>query len=176
MGTNKLSQSLEDYLEAIYEIVRRKKAARAKDISERLRVSRSSVTGALHTLSHRNLINYTPYDIVTLTLLGEQVAAAISNRHAALRDFLVDVLGVERGSAEQSACGMEHSVSEEILDRLTRFVECVRTCPGVKLRWDSTIGDFCDSSRCLEDCARLREDQRAQESDGGSVDGGASRE
>jgi len=155
METKELSQSLEDYLEAIYEIARSKKAARAKDISERLGVNRSSVTGALHALSDRKLINYAPYDIITLTDHGERVAASISNRHEVLRDFLVDVLGVERSSAEESACGMEHVVSEEILYRLTRFVDCVRTCPGVQLRWDSTTGDFCGRSHCTEDCVRL---------------------
>lgn len=164
MDNNKLSQSLEDYLEAIYEIALKKKAARAKDISERLEVNRSSVTGALHMLADRNLINYAPYDLVTLTSRGEQAAAAISKRHAALRDFLVEVLGVEPGSAEQSACGMEHAVSEQILDRLTRFVDWVRNCPEVQLQWDSTTGAPCGRSSCLQDCERYRE--LRQEEDG----------
>jgi len=54
-STKTLSASLEDYLEAIYHIVREKKAARAKDISKRLGVNRSSVTGALHSLAERKL-------------------------------------------------------------------------------------------------------------------------
>ena len=53
-----LSASLEDYLKAIFRIVAVKQAARAKDISARLNVSNSSVTGALRTLADRGLINY----------------------------------------------------------------------------------------------------------------------
>lgn len=167
MDSNALSQSLEDYLEAIYEIALRKKAARAKDISDRLGVNRSSVTSALHTLADRNLVNYTPYDIITLTSEGERTAASISNRHAVLRDFLVDVLGVERDKADQSACGMEHAVSEEILDRLTRFVDWVRNCPEVQLRWDSTTREPCGRAPCLEQCEHYRE-QRREENGGES--------
>ena len=41
-----LTASMEDYLEAIFYIVAEKGAARAKDISKRLKVNHSSVTGA----------------------------------------------------------------------------------------------------------------------------------
>ena len=45
--TEKLSASLEDYLEAIYQIIAEKSAARSKDVAERLEVAPSSVTNAL---------------------------------------------------------------------------------------------------------------------------------
>jgi len=61
-----LSESLEDYLETILGIVEEKQAAKAKDVSARLGVNASSVTGALHALRERGLINHAPYDIVTL--------------------------------------------------------------------------------------------------------------
>jgi len=50
---NVLSASLEDYLEAIYHIVQKKQAARAKDIVQRLRVKNSSVTGAMRALADK---------------------------------------------------------------------------------------------------------------------------
>jgi DtxR family Mn-dependent transcriptional regulator len=64
--TMALSASLEDYLEAILRIVQEKQVARAKDVGKRLNVGRSSVTGALHALADRKLINYAPYDLRTL--------------------------------------------------------------------------------------------------------------
>ena len=63
----KVSASLEDYLEAIYHTVEAKGAARAKDIVMRLGVHNSSVTQALRSLSEKELINYAPYDVITLT-------------------------------------------------------------------------------------------------------------
>ncbi len=86
-----LSASLEDYLEAIFQIVRDKQAARAKDISERLKVRRSSVTGALHALADRELINYAPYDLITLTDKGKIVAQAVVRRHEHGRAGSVDL-------------------------------------------------------------------------------------
>ena len=53
-----LSASLEDYLEAIFHIVSEKRVARAKDISKRMHVNRSSVTGAMHSLAKKKLVNY----------------------------------------------------------------------------------------------------------------------
>jgi DtxR family Mn-dependent transcriptional regulator len=127
--SNVLSASLEDYLEAIYHIVSRKHAARAKDISQRLRVKNSSVTGALRILANKGLVNYVPYDIITLTAEGRRISKDIVRRHNALRDFFVDVLLLSTDVADRAACTMEHGLSVEILDRLTRFVKYVKQRP-----------------------------------------------
>ena len=119
----RLSESLEDYLEAIYHIEKRKHAARAKDIGARLDVKGSSVTSALQALAKRKLINYAPYDVITLTEKGRSLAREVVSRHQVLRHFFVDVLDVEEEVAEKAACGMEHSVPRRIFERLIRFVE-----------------------------------------------------
>jgi len=152
MTTASLSASLEDYLEAIYSIVRSKKAARAKDISERLGVNSSSVTGALHSLSEKGLINYTPYDIITLTPKGGKVARDVFNRHRVLQEFFVKVLGVDIEIAGESACKMEHEISRDILDRMALFVEFIESCPGAATKWIDGIGYFGENLGSLEDC------------------------
>ena len=124
-----LSASLEDYLEAIYHIVRDKQAARPKDISQRLKVGNSSVTGALKSLASRKLVNYAPYDIVTLTPSGERAARDVVHRHESLREFFTKVLAADIELAEDAACRMEHAVPPELLDRFVRFVEFVEMCP-----------------------------------------------
>lgn len=130
-----LSASQEDYLKAIYRIVQEKQAARAKDIVERLCVHGSSVTGALRALESKGLINYAPYDAVTLTPEGEEAARDIVQRHDALSDFFVKVLGVDTAEADETACKMEHSVSRNILERLTQFVRRVDECPPAVSEW-----------------------------------------
>ena len=69
-----LSASLEDYLEAIYQVIVERGEARSKDIVDRLSVAASSVTNALRGLVKRKLINHAPYDLITLTDEGEAVA------------------------------------------------------------------------------------------------------
>ncbi|MBN1269007.1 MAG: metal-dependent transcriptional regulator [Kiritimatiellae bacterium] len=126
-----LSESLEDYLEAILHIVAEKQAARAKDIAERLGVSNASVTSALHSLSEKKLVNHAPYDIVTLTREGNEIAEGIVRRHEALRDFFVKVLAVDEKEAEECACKMEHSVPDNVLERFISFLEFAEGCPPV---------------------------------------------
>jgi len=149
---NKLTASQEDYLEAIYHISAKKMAARAKDISNRLEVRASSVTGALRTLGKMGLINYAPYDLITLTGDGRVVAEEIVHRHQALENFLVNVLGVEAKEADEAACRMEHSVPKAIVNRLIKYAEYVEKCPKGGITWNSGFGYYCKHGCTEEDC------------------------
>ena len=121
----KLSSSLEDYLEAIFNLSSENKVARSKDIAEVLGVSRASVTGALRTLAQRKLVNYKPYDFATLTKTGAEAAARIVKRHNVIKSFFVDVLGVDKAVAQEAACKAEHALGPAIINRLLKFIKFV---------------------------------------------------
>ena len=127
--TSDLTESLEDYLEAIYRIIQERQVARAKDIAARMQVSNASVTGALKTLAERELIHYAPYDFVTFTPHGETVAEEIYRRHEQLKGFLRDFLHVEEPEVEEVTCKMEHAVSRSVLDKLIRLAASIQGCP-----------------------------------------------
>jgi DtxR family Mn-dependent transcriptional regulator len=137
-----LSASLEDYLEAIYHIVQDKRAARAKDIVERLGVHNSSVTQALRSLSDKGLVNYAPYDLITLTEDGQQAAVGVVERHQALRWFLQEVLGLDAAQAEDDACKLEHATSQTVLERLRLLMDYRNQHPDDVVRWDAERGGF----------------------------------
>jgi DtxR family transcriptional regulator, Mn-dependent transcriptional regulator len=137
-----LSDSLEDYLEAIFHIEEAKQAARAKDIAERMHVAAPSVTGALQALAKRDLINYSPYDLITLTEKGREAARDVVRRHAVLRRFFIDVLDADPKEAEKGACRMEHALPRGIMERLIGFVEYLSTVRKVEGR--ELIADFKD--------------------------------
>lgn len=126
----KLSASLEDYLEAIYHLSAGDDVARSKDIAERMDVSRASVTGALKALSEKGLINYKPYGYVTLTQEGQQVARRVVRRHDVLTCFFEDVLGAQASTAQAAACRTEHTLGSEITARLMAFIEFVSEKQG----------------------------------------------
>jgi DtxR family Mn-dependent transcriptional regulator len=147
-----LSASLEDYLEAIFHIVKEKGAARPKDIAMRLKVNNSSVTGALKSLAAKKLVHYAPYDIVTLTEEGDVLARDVVRRHEALKDFFVKVLSVEPDIAEVGACKMEHEVPRPILERFIQFAEYVELCPRGGTRFIEGFGYHCKSGCTLEEC------------------------
>ncbi|PIE58690.1 MAG: DtxR family transcriptional regulator [Desulfobulbus propionicus] len=151
-----LTASQEDYLEAIYLISEEKMAARAKDIADFLKVRASSVTSALRTLGSMKLVNYAPYDLVTLTKEGRQIAAEIVRRHNTLKRFLIDVLGVEESDAEEAACKMEHSIPKAIVDRLVKYSEYVDTCPKGGITWDNGFGYYCKDGCNVSTCTRNR--------------------
>jgi len=161
-----LSASLEDYIKAIATISAEKQAARAKDISQRLGVNMSSVTGALRALADKGLVNYAPYEFVTLTEEGRAVAREVVRKHEGIRDFLVKVLAVDRETAEQDACAMEHAVSPEVLERFIQFVDYLEVCPRAGNTWVEEFGYYCEHPDEEEDCERCLtlslEDYRAR--------------
>lgn len=127
-----LTPSLEDYLEVIFHLVRENKVARAKDIAERMEVTKSSVTGALKHLAGKGMIHYDPYSFVTLTGRGEARAERIVGRHRALSRFLRETLGLSAKAADDNACRMEHAVDDQALERLLHFARFLQRRGVVK--------------------------------------------
>lgn len=170
VGSLKLSSSMEDYLEAIFQIVHKKQAARATDIAERLHVGRSSVTGALRALADRELVNYAPYDIITLTDKGRSVARKIVRKHEVLREFFIKVLSIDADEADAAACKMEHAISETVFERFIEFVEFVDRCPHGGTKWIEGFGYYCNNDvktpacdHCNEKAAGDEEQQPKQD-------------
>jgi len=136
----KISASLEDYLEAIYEIIEEKQAVRAKDIADRLDVAASSVTIALRGLVKRELINHVPYDVITLTPSGKKIAKEVSRKHGILKQFFIKVLAVEESVADECACKMEHVVPDEIMKKFVEFIKFEENCNHGGTKWIEGVG------------------------------------
>lgn len=88
-------------------------------------MARSSVTGALQLLRKRGLAQYEPYGCVTLTRRGQAAAREVVQKHDILKSFFVDVLGIEKETAQRAACRAEHALGPEIIGRLLHFMEFV---------------------------------------------------
>jgi len=124
-----LSSRLEDYIEAIYVISHNNKVARVTDVSKKLNVRRSSVTGALKTLVSMDIVNHSPYGYITLTDKGERLGMEMVRRHEVIKDFLVEVLGIEESKADKTACLVEHSMDTSIMEKLVELIDFIRRCP-----------------------------------------------
>ena len=118
-----MKQSLEDYLEAIYNVeFVEKRTAQVRDIARSLGVTMPSVVKAIRELMRLGLVSHEPYAGVELTVKGRRLARSVLGRHVLLRKFLV-ILGVGPRNADRDACMMEHVVSAETLDRIRAFVD-----------------------------------------------------
>jgi DtxR family transcriptional regulator, Mn-dependent transcriptional regulator len=121
----KMSESLEDYLEAIYQVCEQSQVARVKELSRRLNVKSASVVGALRVLREKGLVSQEPYGYIKLTRSGEKAALDVLGRHRALSGFFSDVLGLNPAAAEHEACRAEHALDKETFKRLTRLQEFI---------------------------------------------------
>lgn len=122
-----ISASLEDYLEAIYEIIEAKQGVKAVEISRRLGVGRSSVTDALKVLAEKKLVNYGRYDAISLTKEGEEAAKSVIFKHNILFEFFTEILGLTPDDAQENACRVEHVISETALDKFVEFIREVKS-------------------------------------------------
>lgn len=123
MTENNISASLEDYLEAIFVLEKRKDFVRVTDIAELLGISKPSVNKAIGTLRESGYIEHETYKNVQLTLSGREKAEQILRRHELIRKFLTDSLLVSAETAEKDACRMEHVMSAETIEKLRGYLE-----------------------------------------------------
>ncbi|MGI5829605.1 MAG: DtxR family transcriptional regulator [Bradymonadia bacterium] len=136
-----LTHSLEDYLETIYLLCTESKIARVRDIAAARGVTAASVGTALKRLSQMGLIVYERREYITLTDEGKVAALKIYSRHQILFQFFHKILGMEKEAAQEEACGLEHALSDEGMERIVRFFEqlssneegeCIRIGEGIR--------------------------------------------
>lgn len=153
----KLTPTLEDYLQAIYRIERAQKVARPKDISEAQNVASSTVTAALQSLAERGMVNYKPYELITLTDRGRERAEQLATRQHIVRNFLEDILGLEARQAETTACDMEHAVGRQTLDRFVCFLAFIRRHSPAGVNWLDDFRRFIqkgDDGQSCKECVK----------------------
>jgi DtxR family Mn-dependent transcriptional regulator len=126
-----LSNSREDYLEAIYQICEQKKVARVKNIASRLNVSIGSVTYAINALLDSGLIKHKKYGYIELTEKGREIGKKILEKHKLIKNFLINILKVDEKIAEEDACKIEHCISNQTYERIESFLR-LHNVKGIK--------------------------------------------
>ena len=128
MPMQNVSSSMQDYLEVILNLIENEETARVTDIANKLKIAKASVNQTVNRLKRLGLVQQQAYGPVELTLKGREIAEIVRKRHRKLREFLVDVLGVEKTIAETDACLMEHVISVETMEKLTAFLKHCHNC------------------------------------------------
>lgn len=116
-----LSASLEDYLELICNLLETSDSLKAVEIARRLNVSRSAVSEALLKLAEKNLINYEGHKGITITSEGLTKAKNVILKHNIITEFFHNTLGLEKKTAEENACRIEHVISDDVFEKLKDF-------------------------------------------------------
>ncbi|MCL1791983.1 MAG: metal-dependent transcriptional regulator [Peptococcaceae bacterium] len=119
MATN---ESAENYLETILMLSHRGLPIRSIDIANELEYSKPSVSIAMKKLLTNGQITMDRDGSIALTERGREIAQKIYDRHVLISDWLM-ALGVDRETAVNDACKMEHDMSEQSFEAIQKHIE-----------------------------------------------------
>ncbi len=124
MEEHALTASYEDYIEAIYDLsLKSGGGVRSVDVANELGFSKASVARATKNLREQGYIDQAYYGEINLTDKGREYGKRILKRHQVLRGFLIDILGVDKETANEEACEMEHTISQDTMDKWAAWYE-----------------------------------------------------
>ncbi|TAL00648.1 MAG: transcriptional regulator MntR [Verrucomicrobia bacterium] len=124
------SQSAEDYLERIHELIEAKGYARVVDIASSLRVRQASVTSMVQKLGRAGYVKYEKYRGLILTDNGREVARRIRHRHETLSRFF-SLFGLDDATQRLDIEGIEHHLSPATLEMLADLADFFEQNPEV---------------------------------------------
>ncbi len=116
------SQSVEDYLKAIYVLETEGNRATTTNIAEALSVSSASVTNMLKRLATLKLISHKSYRGAELTEAGKKIALEIIRHHRLLELYLKEMLGYSWDEVHDEAEKLEHHISEQFEDTIAELL------------------------------------------------------
>ena len=118
----KLQESAENYLETIFILSQKGNQVRPVDIANELDFSKPSISVALKNLRSGGYIEMDPDGYVKLTESGHKIAKSMYDRHVLISDWLI-FLGVDKQTALNDACKMEHAMSEQSFAAIKKHIE-----------------------------------------------------
>jgi len=117
-----IHESAENYLETILVLSLKGNKVRSIDIVNELEYSKPSVSVAMKNLRSKEYIVVDADGYITLTEKGQKIADTMYERHLAISDWLI-FMGVDKKTAVQDACKMEHAMSEKSFSAIKKHIE-----------------------------------------------------
>lgn len=117
-----LQESGEMYLETMYILSKKNGAVRSLDVAEYMGFSKPSVSRAVGLLKQADYIHVDALGYITLTQTGREIAEKIYERHVTLTDLLIR-LGVDKETASEDACKIEHAISDTSFEAIKKHVQ-----------------------------------------------------
>lgn len=114
--------SKEDYLSTIYKLRDEEGEVKANQIAETLEISNAAVTDMLRKLSRDGFVEYEKYKSIKLSGDGEVYAINMVRRHRIWETFLHQVLKLPWDKVHGEAEMLEHSSSDELINKLDEFL------------------------------------------------------
>jgi DtxR family manganese transport transcriptional regulator len=116
------TETAEDYVEAVADILAGQEACRVTDLARRFAVSHVTVNRIVERLQNEGLLATEPYQPIKLTSKGRRLAEKCRKRHEIVFDFLRSI-GIDEATAAIDAEGIEHHVSPTTLKRFRKLAQ-----------------------------------------------------
>mgnify|MGYP006272053177 FL=1 len=118
------SQSVEDYLKAIYklEAALEGKGVPTSKLAKEMGVSNASVTNMVKRLSELGMVTYESYYGSKLTDAGRKIALEMNRHHRLLELYLTEMLGYSWDEVHEEAEKLEHHISEQFEDTISELL------------------------------------------------------
>ena len=117
-----INESAENYLETILILSKSLPVVRSIDVANELNFKKSSVSVAMKHLRENGYITVTDAGFIYLTDSGKEIAEMIYERHKLLTSWLVS-LGVDKETAVEDACKMEHVISKTSYQAIKKYLQ-----------------------------------------------------
>ena len=126
------SISKEDYLRAIYHLMEENPNVKSVEVADYLNVTKPSVSEMLKNLDRSGLIQYKKYSKIKLTKKGFNLAQNLTARHRIIETFLKDTLKINPQNIHNEAHKLEHSFSDESIEKISILLKNPKTDPHGK--------------------------------------------
>ena len=120
--TQNKKEILEDYVEAISDLIKSRWEARNTDLASHFGVSKPTINKNIKRLVSLKLVDAKPYRSIFLTDKGMILAEQSKDKHEIVLNFLLK-LGISKKIAQEDSEGIEHHVSSETLSIMKKYIK-----------------------------------------------------
>jgi DtxR family Mn-dependent transcriptional regulator len=118
----KRTESIEDFLKAVYMLQKKSERVRTSEIAEALNITAPSAHDFINRCKDAKLVDYVSHRGVRLTQAGERIALEVLRHHRLLELYLVQALGFSWDEVHEEAERLEHHISETLEERIAAML------------------------------------------------------
>jgi len=129
MVTEHPTDTVEDYLQAIYSLDGEGETVISARLARRMRVTPPTAWATVRRMERDGLVKLDAKKVIHFTPKGHELAEDITRRHRLSERFLVDVMGMGWAEAHEEAHHFEHAITPRLEKSIMRMAGNPQTCP-----------------------------------------------
>lgn len=129
MSVEHPTDTVEDYLQAIYSLEGEGETVISARLARRMRVTPPTAWATVRRMERDGLVKLDGKKVIHFTPKGRELAEDITRRHRLSERFLVDVMGLGWAEAHEEAHQFEHAITPRLEQQIMKMAGNPKTCP-----------------------------------------------